>query len=69
VAVAIESPPEYGEMEVEDNHIRYTLSVPFDGTGAFTYSVTDADGDRATATVTVMSHGAEQQIVLPSFEP
>ncbi|HEY44620.1 MAG TPA: tandem-95 repeat protein [Anaerolineae bacterium] len=60
VVVTIESPPENGEVEVVDNHIRYTLDVPFDGTDTFTYTVTDADGDSATATVTVESPGVEQ---------
>jgi VCBS repeat-containing protein len=59
VVVTIETLPLYGEVEVVDNRIRYTPSMPFAGIDTFTYTVTDADGDFSTATVTVVSEGVE----------
>jgi VCBS repeat-containing protein len=59
VVVTIETLPLNGEVEVVDNRIRYTPSMPFAGVDTFTYTVTDADGDFSTATVTVVSEGVE----------
>jgi len=59
VVVTIETLPVYGEVEVVDNHIRYTPSVPLEGMDTFTYTVTDADGDFSTATVTAVSDVVE----------
>jgi VCBS repeat-containing protein len=59
VVLTIETLPVYGEVEVVDNHIRYTPNMPLEGTDIFTYTVTDADGDFSTATVTVVSEGVE----------
>jgi VCBS repeat-containing protein len=59
VVVTIETLPLYGEVEVVDGRIRYTPNVPLEGTDIFTYTVTDADGDFSTATVTVVSESVE----------
>jgi hypothetical protein len=54
VVVTIATLPQYGEVEVVENRIRYTPSGPLTDTDTFTYTVTDADGDFSTATVTVV---------------
>jgi VCBS repeat-containing protein len=59
VVVTIETLPVYGEVEVVDNRILYTPSVPLAGADTFTYTVTDVDGDFSTATVTVVSEVVE----------
>jgi hypothetical protein len=56
VVVTIESLPVYGEVEVVDNHIRYTPIMPLKGADTFTYTVTDVDGDFSTASVWVMEN-------------
>jgi VCBS repeat-containing protein len=59
VVVTIETLPLYGEVEVVDNRIRYTPSGPLTGADTFSYTVTDADGDFSTATVTVVAEVVE----------
>lgn len=53
VTITIESLPGEGIVEVIDNQIRYQPQGGYRGTDAFSYTVTDADGENHTATVEV----------------
>jgi VCBS repeat-containing protein len=55
IIVAVMIQPGFGVAEVVDNQIQYTPGDGFEGLDSFSYSVTDADEDSSTATVTVIS--------------
>jgi hypothetical protein len=47
------SPPQHGQAQVADNHVAYQPAACYHGPDSFTYTVTDAKGASATATVHV----------------
>ncbi len=59
IIVGISSQPTYGTAKVVGNQVRYIPSAKLDDIDSFVYSVTDADGDSATATVTLFPSQAE----------
>jgi len=54
LALAVETPPQHGEVEVTDGgSVTYTPERGYVGADSFTYSATDADGASAVATVRI----------------
>ncbi|MFO0801840.1 MAG: Ig-like domain-containing protein [Gemmataceae bacterium] len=53
VSLLIAAPPAHGTVALVGNKIRYTPAADYNGTDQFTYRVEDADGDFATAIVSV----------------
>ncbi len=54
IQVTVIQPPPNGATEVlSNNSIRYTPNNDYSGSDSFVYKITDADGDIATATVTL----------------
>jgi hypothetical protein len=46
--------PGFGVTDVVDNQIQYAPGEGYEGLDSFSYSVTDANEDSSTATVTVI---------------
>ncbi len=54
VIVSVSGPPSNGLAQVQsDNRVLYAPQTGYYGSDSFTYSVTDADGDRAMSSVTI----------------
>ena len=55
INVTVVSQPMYGSVIVVGDQVQYTPNEDFNGIDSFIYTVTDADGDSAAATVMVLS--------------
>jgi Bacterial Ig domain/Domain of unknown function DUF11 len=53
LSVAQVAAPQHGTAVIEDGQVRYTPAADFFGDDSFTYTIADADGDEATAQVTI----------------
>ena len=55
INVTVVGQPMYGSVIVVEDQVQYTPNEDFNGIDSFIYTVTDADGDSAAATVMVLS--------------
>ncbi|XOV86664.1 MAG: Ig-like domain-containing protein [Pseudomonadota bacterium] len=73
LTVVVDTDVSNGTTSVTDNLVTYTPPTDFGGTVSFTYLLTDADGDTASATVTILVDDkptlVDQSLVTPVNTP